>query len=557
MGWFLLPPQGLWSPDEGSKLLQLKNLRWESSHLAHDIEYPGRTLDPNLHFAQSNTNADLLRSRGNRLYFQRLPIFPLFNLPLFYWFGIYGLYILPALGGSLIVGLTVKWVKPASRLPVALLLIALGSPVTIYATIFWEHTLATGFSLAAAGFALSLGSGRRWGRTGTLMGWGITAVGMGLGFYLRQETILFALAFLATCWLLIPEQRMEILGGAAFLGLLLIPYPILHQALLDGQAFPDNARYLFYPLLYLKSASWRAIPDFLIGPSFDLAMSSSWLDCLWAAVAVGALVLSFVFTDSRLARGLKWICLGISSTVAMAFLVSSIPYRSAHGLLFTTPWALLGLCRVRDIWQQGNRQARIIALTTVLGVVAYAIAILGFRASNPHGGLEWGARFFMTFYPLLAILTVGDWGAEKGKSVRRSLAAEFDIGILIVLILLGIGFQARGLWTIRYDKQVNAALNRTIAESPLQYVVSDLWWLPYNTATITNPRAIFVAPTPSRLADWLSKAVDQNVKQFLLITLDGDFLNQTNKVLQSRTLCVVETQRVAIFLIQQVGINQQ
>ena len=62
--------------------------------------YPGLALDPPLEFALSEHPKDLLRVNTGELVFERLPIFPLLIWPLYKGFGIYGLYLLPALAGA-------------------------------------------------------------------------------------------------------------------------------------------------------------------------------------------------------------------------------------------------------------------------------------------------------------------------------------------------------------------------------------------------------------------------------------------------------------------------
>src|SRR5689334_10279103 len=109
---FVLRPDVVWSPDEGAKLLQLKNLQFEAGHLRLDIEYPGRELDPNLAFALAGSSNDLLSVQDHALYFRRIPLFTLAVLPLYTWLGVPGLYVLPALGGALTCTLAFLMVEP-------------------------------------------------------------------------------------------------------------------------------------------------------------------------------------------------------------------------------------------------------------------------------------------------------------------------------------------------------------------------------------------------------------------------------------------------------------
>ncbi|MCK6629909.1 MAG: hypothetical protein L6R45_32635 [Anaerolineae bacterium] len=128
------------------------------------------------------------------------------------------------------------------------------------------------------------------------------------------------------------------------------------------------------------------------------------------------------------------------------------------------------------------------AAATLLGLASYLLALIVIRAPNwgPHGALEWGARYMLTFYPFLAVLAF--WGL---KAKWWTISSGVIIG---ALIFLGLGFQIRGLWTIYADKQINPALNQSIAEASSPYIVSDLWWLPLNAAPLYQQRTVFLSP---------------------------------------------------------------
>ena len=156
IAWFYLPPDSIWSPDEGAKLLQTKSLRLQDGGLMLDIEYLGEPIDPGLTFALSDPVRDLLSVVDGRLTFERLPVFTLASLPFYKLLGMRGLYILPALFGALAALITTFLLdRPARRWP-AFLLVAFGSPVLIYAVLYWEHTLACSLGLAGAAILLHL-----------------------------------------------------------------------------------------------------------------------------------------------------------------------------------------------------------------------------------------------------------------------------------------------------------------------------------------------------------------------------------------------------------------
>lgn len=542
--WLVFEPRAVWSPDAGAKWMQLDSLRIESGRIAYDLRYPERWLDPELAFADINPSGIISPSNG-LLQLRRLPLFPLLSLPFYRLFSFYGLYLLPALGGAAIVWLSQSLIEARQRRWTMAVLIALGSPVLVYASLFWEHTLATCLTLMAAWLALRSAPIQGAALPKGLLTWGGMGLLWALSAYLRLETSLFAAAFLAAAWLLLPERRWSLVWCGLILGGLMLGYSPLHS-LLFGQSMPDNAAYLFYPAAYLKSTFSQPLVDLLIGPPVEEAIQSGWRGMLWAWLAAAAFFVSLVDGRYPVLRPLRWLLLAGTGLLAGSFLLTTQAYRSAHGLLFTTPWALLGLCRAGEVWQRGSPKMRVLVLTTLLGLTGYAIAILGFRASPPHGGLEWGARFALTFYPLLAILAGWDWG--ELRPLRAALPAA------ALLVFLGVGFQLRGVTVIRHEKAINHQLNQAILELPAKQVLSDLWWLRLNAAPILASREIYLADTPASQRRWLEMARQNGLSQFTLITMDRSLADRLASLSPEGALAPRMAGQYGVFYLYQVGL---
>lgn len=503
LSYVWLSPDAIWSPDEGAKLLQMSNLRLEGGRLNTDIPYSGLNVDPDLRFAPV-----FLQVRGHALSLGRLPVFPLLSLPFYQMLGSYGLYLIPACAGAAICVLSCYLVAPASRSIGLWLLISLGSPVLIYAVIFWEHTLASSLILAGSWLVLNLRPPRRtWP---DLLRWAGTSVIFALAIYMRPDTILFCGALLAATWLLVTERRWGIVWSGTILFILLLPYVPLHQIMFGGQSLPDDASYIFVPFAYIRSAQFQAIPDLLIGPGSDGQISSGWLDNVWAGAAVLAIICGFLNPDSQLVRRLLTTCWLICALAAAIFWFLPSYYRSGHGLLFTTPWALLGLSQTRAIWRSGDQRLRIFVLTTLGGLTAYAIFILVVRGSSPHGGMEWGARFALTFFPLLAILGLCREGYQ-----RLSLIGQ---GAMISLVIIGFGMHARGIQVLMTDRSFSLELNQAISATPSRALITDRAWLPLNAAPIFDQKDWFFTPTASSLHDWAQLAHSHGVTDATLVT---------------------------------------
>lgn len=545
IAWFVLPPDAFSTPDEGIKLLQMENLRLEGRRPVFDIAYSGRQIDPAMEYASQNSWWGLV-VQDDALSFQRLPIFALLVQPLFSWFGMQGLYLLPAIGGAATGVLALHLLERRDRRPGMWVLIAFGSPIFIYGAVFWEHTLATSLGMAGAWLALRLGSEASRSRLHRWAVWTAAGLVLGLSLFLRLEMIVFALALLPACWYVMRGNRWGSVWALLVVGLMLLVYVQLHVTLF-GQPLPDHARYLFHPFRYLRNAGWRAVPDLLVGPNAEGAPDTGWLGGLWAIAAVVAVAHSFSAAPSSAARAVRWVGLAITAIVAALFLYTWAFYYSAHGLLFTTPWALLGLARAREVWQRGDPRARVVVLVVVLGLIGYSVEMIVLRASSPHGGLEWGARYAMTFYPLLALIAAWDLGAA-GRDSRTML-------VFGALLFLGVGFQIRGIWAIRDSKRVNEELNRTIVETPEQHVVFDRWWLPINAAPIYDQKASFVAESADELAQWVELASSHGVQRFALVTADVTLPGGANELLDKHRLQVLEAHEISRQWVYRVSIR--
>jgi len=512
--FYVLDPAALWSPDEGAKLLQLRSLRTEDGRLRFDTAYAGQALDPNLDFAIPDMPTHLLSIEGGHIVMERLPFFALISLPFYRLAGMSGVYLIPALAGALAAPLALALVGRSERKHLNWLLswvlIAFGSPVFIYSILFWEHTIATILALGGmwASMQICFEEGGKQAQKAILAI--LAAFLLSAAAYLRLETLLLSAALIGACWLLAKDQRLWLTWIGLALGLALLAYQPLHASLFDGDSLPANAHYLYRPLAYLKSAGWQAVPDLLVGPPTDEGIHPGLIGVAMTGAALVVLVVSLWPRQTTATRKIVYGGLALGSLAAAYFLLTPVPYRAAHGLLFSTPWALLGIAYARQAWIEGGPRIKTVLLTAVFGLLAYTFALIGVRGSSPHGGLEWGARFALSFFPLLAILVVWGWKQETG--VGRLIAS--------ILICLGFAFQVRGLLTIRQDKQINAALNLAIQSTPEANLITDIWWLLPNAAPFYPAKAIFGTGSPAEAAEWAERAVAQGVHTFDLATLD-------------------------------------
>ncbi|HEX3010059.1 MAG TPA: hypothetical protein VHO90_20825 [Bacteroidales bacterium] len=266
-GLALIKPSGIfWSLDEGGKWIYLENVLRTGNPSAALI-YPGRELDSTL----GNVPIFFSLREGDQIY-SWWPIgFPLITLPFYKLMGWGGLYLLPALGGAVIVllsGLIVKMLNGQScwAADTAAALVALATPVAYYSMTFWEHTLSTACVLMMAYLLLLNREQFSWrllllaGAMGSLAVFfrqeaGLIALGFGLIFLLTswRKTIPFAVGgFLtAAAWIAVnlwitgnilgpngnASQAMSLFNGMGVAGKKFIPYLLFNAPLVGAFAF--------------------------------------------------------------------------------------------------------------------------------------------------------------------------------------------------------------------------------------------------------------------------------------------------------------------------------
>jgi len=541
IAWLYLNAQEIWSPDAGAKLLQLKSLRFENGKFAYDILYWGAPIDPELHYTLSNPSRDILRIINDKLFLDRFPIFPILTLPFYHYFGMKGLYILPALGGALIVFFSLSLIEPPDRNILMYLLIAFGSPVLIYATMFWEHTIAS--CLGIIGLWMAFLSARFIANLRILI-WILIGLLFSIAIYMRLELAIFTLAFLFSYWLL-GDCKWGPLAAGVIIFLALIVYQPLHEILFSGVEVPKNAEYVYKPFTYIRWVRWAAMTELLVGPYADESIHTGIWGTIWSISASAAVFFNFL-GRKRMFGVLKNISLGFCIGIGFYFLFTKTPYRSAHGLIFSTTWVVLAFTKAKTLWSLGSTKVRILVLTAIIGILGYSIAMIVLRGSSPHGGLEWGARFAFTFFPILAIMAAWKY-PEKNFSLEHLF--------LILFVILGVGFQIRGLCTIRADKDFTATLNQTILASSEQHILSDIWWLSMNAAPILDQKPIYVANSPEKLAQWIDAAVENGVWEFTLVTFSANLPAEISDSSSTYGLYVDHIQKIGLIIFYTIVIG--
>jgi hypothetical protein len=557
-----MPPEGLTHHDTGAKYLQVRNLRLTPSGLDWSINYPARSLDPGLKFVPFHPRQHEIDSNG-RIHLQ-WPIFLglLTRIP---WkvMGLWGLYLVP-----LLAGLGTLWTSYRLALAVgvprkvawlAVPLVGLATPVSIYSLLFFEHTLVSmlvTLSLLAAvlGMKSDTHARRNLALSGALMA---------VAIYFRSELYILALVMgLVYLWAAWRHRawRPLLTWCAAFL-LALVPlwgfYFITEGSLLplhatyyfagssDPGSSSDSSGGIALPALrYIATAGWGVIPDFLYGPqTFPLSPMFSLWEEMAGLVGFGLCVLAAL---SKVARAqLAWripallVGLALIALASVPTLLSTQGYYNLHGFVLASPFVTLAL------WPTENENTRPgLAPQTWLYTVAllyvglHALIISSFSGLGPISRHEWGQRYLLPAYPALVVLSLlaachilsthnNHSQAEANSPSRFTFyvlrfthhASRAIVVLWAILALTGVGFSVRGYIMLNDERTQVVAwqhLARTLPER--EPLVTDVWWLPLNLAADFYTRPIMLAEGDGRLARWAEQMRERGVTHFGLLT---------------------------------------
>lgn len=489
------PADVFWSPDQGSKLLQVWALL--EGRLDLSLEYPGRAFDPELSFRPYIHS--YVRDGAIQVPWPMAWVLP--AAALYALIGRLGLSMLPVAGGLIAcwcAGRLAERIRPGSGW-LAVLLAGLATPLFVYSTLFWEHAPATG--LFALGLA-SLTASEQSPSSRPLVAAGLC---FGLACAWRAELYLFATAaLLSLAWSWPREQRAHgallVASGAL---LTLIPH-WLYNLVVTGHPITrssglvplDSPTALAWAFLRVPSAllAWPA--DLLVGArTFGLALPEP---LRWApAVGLALLVIGRLSGPSR-RPFLQMAGLAMAGSASLALLLSPAP-QALHGLLVSAPWLSAALLTRKRLWTCGALS--LAARGSVLGVLLVALAATALHRLGLAGGeLEWGPRFLLPAYPPLAALA-----AAVLVEVRQP-SRPVLLPLLALLVALGLGLQLAGLAQIAVAEQRIRAWGQLIAGLPGAPVVLREGFISQSAVEQLAGRELYCADSPDLLRAWSAKA---------------------------------------------------
>jgi 4-amino-4-deoxy-L-arabinose transferase-like glycosyltransferase len=507
LGWVsIYPAEVFWSLDEGGKYIHLQSII-QSGNPGAPISYPGRDLDPELRFVALN-----YWSRAGEQIYSWWPVsFQLITWPFFKAWRWPGLYLLPAASGALsamLAGIIVRHLHPQRRWlsAGAGLVTGLATPVAFYSTTFWEHTPSVACFL---GGVIAILQAWKTGRPRWLV---IAGIILALATYLRLEVAPMAVGIVLV--LLILRWRWSLLLGSSYL-LASIPWLVSNQFLmghlLSRQWLPGDVS-LSIPLFsgFRQAGIWYVPYTLFNSPNVVAFEFGTGLLALATLLTALTLVVPFV---SRF-RWLSVVTYGGLALICGWILFQPEGYRSVHGFVLIAPHIVFvaWLYRSPSNWRRSPLAIILIGMAST-----YAIAYLA-RGWVAAGGLQWGPRYLLAFYPLFVAASVG--GLTTAWPSLKSITKYVISVLYVVSVLIGFGYQVRGVYasleTRRYYKHTEQAIQQLSSET----IVTGCPWLAMVMPNLYWTGSVFVLGAGATFDDWVPAARSAGVHSVCQVDMD-------------------------------------
>jgi hypothetical protein len=468
--------------DQGSKFLQVQALV-QSGWRDAAIEYPGRVFDSAGDF--SPLKQAIFFRRGAEFVSIYLTPYLLLVSTLYALFGDLGLYIVSSAAGAVVICLLVvlgRLTITRNGVPLAMIATGFASPVFFYATEFWEHAAAS--SLAIAGLCLFL-SDRR-------LGWFASGLCWGLGAACRPEMLMFGLAVVIAVAVVGAERRADRFVYALLsMGMVLLPvmmyYRLAFGTCLGPQFAANSPRDA--SLVNLLQSWWRAWP---VRVQMLLAGGIQSSGLVLGLVLI--IVLKYAlrrWSSVVMSVACVW-TIGISA-LALASVVhgkypddvlTCFPLAAFAIVAWLTPRDDTGACSTVRLW------AYIVGLYMLLALLIVPNA----------GGRQWGPRYLLPVFPLLALLAVCAFQRIMGSAssgLRRLGLVAFAIPMAV-----GVGVQVIGL-LMSVGRVGNTALVQAVRAAPGEIIVAEKNYISTLAAKTFDEKLWFTVSDLSRLDAFL------------------------------------------------------
>lgn len=497
LGTFLiLPHDGFWINDNGCKFIQLQGMI-RTNYRDFSIPWPGQDLDPS--FAYQPLPSPFGHVINGRLYGTFSPVFPMLSSFPYRLWGFHGLLLLPL--ASVLLTLPAVWSltgiltesSPAQRLAqsLALLVVALGTPVWFYSMTFWEHVPAVCLATWSVAYYIQFvvrGQIRKL----------ITAVGFcALSVYFRDELYLLAATLLVLTVSNSQRRYRLVFAFLAVFVLTVAPLWVFQWLALGhplGHHFHTGSPFEVGFIRHL-SDRWSVIASLLLNCHENT----------WISTAVSVPYLALWLTYPRLSAGaLKFTSVLLAAlatlggaTVMAGYLTADSPIwwlRHANGLFATSPILILAFVREKVRRKQPGNDPMISRKEKVqwalwLIVLMYTLFYVFLTPRSHASGIHWGCRYLLPVFPLLGVMacvTLAEWWTAFG--VRDWVGTT----VLCLALALTLTAQVYSLTLLYGRKQFSAELNLVVCDTKEEVVLASGWFIPQELSHCFFDKKIFL-----------------------------------------------------------------
>ncbi|MBW1896673.1 MAG: hypothetical protein JRI47_06410, partial [Deltaproteobacteria bacterium] len=351
------------------------------------------------------------------------------------------------------------------------------------------------------------------------------AVGVVYAFPVRRRGV-----FLLIGWLLvmIPIWVIQHHLYDHFLGL----HAVIYSSALSG---PGDALSLFNPA-NIVSNLFVYLLKFHFSPQLSLLLAMPFI----AALAVGLFCQpSRIATTARVTLV---ICTCVTSTILLMLLLSHedlvFDTLFTQALLPSTPFLVFFVLYFRSNIVSEDANLRFFTATTLIFLIGS-----GFLLNQKDVGIIWGPRHFISLYPVLvplALIAIHQLLKDVGKRFTERLvriAAAILVGISLIT-------QLHGVHALVLKKTGTQAIVDSIKELDTNVLVTDVYWLPEEIASVYHEKKILMVDSDEELQSLLKLFRTKNIKTFGFVT-SKYYRRVSDMALQKMAPLVKETRSVA------------
>ena len=491
----MFTPYGFFSGDQGSKYLQARAFATQGP-LQPGIDVRSKDLDPEYRHQEPK-----LKNRRGRLVSEFLWLLPLASAPFVALFGLWGLYVVPALSV-----VAVLWIAMAigrridGRRGLAIgWTVVLATPILLYGFEFWEHAPAAACVLGAAAL---LGPWSPSPARGRAVAAGALIL---VGALFREETLPALPALVIARALALDRDRLReivvtgALAGAGLAAAALLAVPM--NLLLYGSALP----------MHMTQDAWevaRAAPymDVRREVLFHLLLPREFASIYAVAAASG------IACAVARARGIAWRGLlpiaHVSVIVMLATGVVVPLLRQDYNVASAAHTWPFALALIYWPWAARTIDTRAIRYLGAGGLLMLMLTVVIVPTS---GGAQWSPRFLLAAAPVLGVAAAAiAWGPSLPASTAWMARLALIAGILM---------QASGLLYLRDAKDRNARITDQVRRLPAdEPIVADAYWVPEVIATLAPDRRLLFAWSAAEVSELGRLVVDGGFRSLTVLS---------------------------------------